>query len=236
MFLRVDIIWSWKRSANGFPGGRHRRRAPEAIRRPLLIRKRGVGESIYCIFYDYSIHASRRRIFASLWVFLIRGPFTVIRFDASETQVLMWDGFLSLLFFIQHSGMVRASFRNRISSSIPSDYHPATYSILSGIVLTVVVLLWQTSQTVLFQIQGPLRVLPRVISSSQSLVSFGESARSERSTPLAGPRCGPSPRRATPAAKLRPRGALSLGSPSSLFFQPCSHMVGSRRKFRPRAL
>ena len=96
--------------------------------------------------------------------FLIRGPFTVIRFDASETQVLMWDGFLSLLFFIQHSGMVRASFRNRISSSIPSDYHPATYSILSGIVLTVVVLLWQTSQTVLFQIQGPLRMLPRVIS------------------------------------------------------------------------
>ena len=97
-------------------------------------------------------------------VFLIIGPFTTIRFAASEAQGLMWDGFLSLLFFIQHSGMVRASFRNRISSAIPSDYHPATYSILSGIVLIVVVLLWQTSQTVLFQIQGPLRMLPRLIS------------------------------------------------------------------------
>jgi protein-S-isoprenylcysteine O-methyltransferase Ste14 len=76
----------------------------------------------------------------------------------------MWDGFLSLLFFIQHSGMIRASFRNRISSVIPSDYHPAVYSILSGVVLTGVVILWQTSQTVLFQIEGPLRALPRAIS------------------------------------------------------------------------
>jgi methanethiol S-methyltransferase len=97
-------------------------------------------------------------------VFLISGPFTVIRFAASEAQVLMWDGFLSLLFFIQHSGMVRASFRNRISSAIPNDYHPAVYSIASGMVLTAVVLFWQASQTVLFQIQGPLRVLPRAIS------------------------------------------------------------------------
>jgi methanethiol S-methyltransferase len=99
-----------------------------------------------------------------LGVFLIIGPFTVIRFDASEAQVLIWDGFLSLLFFLQHSGMMRASFRNRISPTIPSDYHPAIYSIASGIVLTAVVLLWQTSQTVLFQIQGQLRVLPRAIS------------------------------------------------------------------------
>ena len=97
-------------------------------------------------------------------VFLIIGPFTVIRFDASEAQVLIWDGFLSLLFFVQHSGMVRASFRNRISSVVPSHYHPAIYSIASGIVLTVVVLLWQPSQTVLFRIQGPLQLLPRAVS------------------------------------------------------------------------
>jgi methanethiol S-methyltransferase len=96
--------------------------------------------------------------------FLIIGPFTIIRFAASEAQALIWDGFLSLLFFIQHSGMMRASFRNWISSAIPSDYHPAIYSVVSGIVLTAVILLWQTSQTVLFQIQGPLQVLPRAVS------------------------------------------------------------------------
>ena len=96
--------------------------------------------------------------------FLITGPFTIIRFDASESQVLIWDGFLSMLFFIQHSGMIRATFRTWLSSTIPRFYHPATYAIVSGIVLTIVVLLWQTSQTVLFSIQGPLQVLLRAIS------------------------------------------------------------------------
>lgn len=96
--------------------------------------------------------------------FLIAGPFTIIRFDATEGQVLIWNSFLSMLFFIQHSGMMRATFRTWLSSAIPRYYHPATYSIASGIVLTIVVLLWQTSQTVLFRIQGPLQVLPRAIS------------------------------------------------------------------------
>ena len=95
--------------------------------------------------------------------FLIIRPFNIIRFNASEAQVLIWDGFLSLLFFIQHSGMIRASFRNRLSSVTPRYCHPAIYSIVSGIALIVVVLLWQTSGTVLFQIQGPLRLLPRII-------------------------------------------------------------------------
>ena len=96
--------------------------------------------------------------------FLIAGPFTIIRFDASEGQVLVWNGSLSLLFFIQHSGMIRATFRTWISSAVPRHYHPAIYAIASGIVLTMMVLLWQTSQTVLFRIQGPLEVLPRAIS------------------------------------------------------------------------
>ena len=96
--------------------------------------------------------------------FLIVGPFSVIRFDASEGQVLIWNGFLSILFFIQHSGMIRAAFRTWLALAIPRHYHPAIYAIVSGIVLTFVVLLWQTSQTVIFRIQSPLQVLPRVIS------------------------------------------------------------------------
>ena len=96
--------------------------------------------------------------------FLITGPFTIIRFDFSDAQVLIWNGTLSMLFFIQHSGMIRATFRTWLSSVIPHYYHPATYAIVSGIALTIVVLLWQTSQTVLFRIQGTLQVLPRAIS------------------------------------------------------------------------
>jgi len=96
--------------------------------------------------------------------FLIAGPFTIIHFDASEGQELIWNGSLSMLFFIQHSVMIRATFRAWFLSVIPSYYHPAIYAIVSGIVLTTVVLFWQTSQTVLYRIQGPLQVLPRTIS------------------------------------------------------------------------
>jgi protein-S-isoprenylcysteine O-methyltransferase Ste14 len=70
--------------------------------------------------------------------------------------VLCWDGFLSLAFFLQHSGMVRRRFRARISGVVPPRYHRALYSIVSGIVLASVVLLWQHSEAPLFVIKGPL--------------------------------------------------------------------------------
>ncbi len=97
-------------------------------------------------------------------VFLIIGPITIVRFDASEYQVLLWDGLLSILFFIQHSGMIRASFRNRLAPIIPHHYHPSVYAIASGIALTAVVLLWQPSQTALYQAEGLLRLFARTIS------------------------------------------------------------------------
>jgi len=97
-------------------------------------------------------------------VFLIIGPIPLVRFDASEYQMLLWDGLLSILFFIQHSGMIRTSFHNRLAPIIPRHYHPSTYAIASGIALTAVVLLWQPSQTVLYQAEGLLRLLARAIS------------------------------------------------------------------------
>lgn len=97
-------------------------------------------------------------------IFIIIGPVPIIRFDASGHQMLLWDGFLSMLFFVQHSGMVRASFRRRLSSIAPSRYHPSLYAIASGVTLTAVLLFWQTPQTLLFQLQGPLRWLPRAVS------------------------------------------------------------------------
>jgi len=99
-----------------------------------------------------------------LGYFIIIGPVAIIRFDASEPQMLLWDGLLSLLFFVQHSGMIRASFRTWLSSVAPKGYHPLIYAIASGVTLTAVMLLWQTPQTVLFQFQGLLRWLPRAVS------------------------------------------------------------------------
>jgi protein-S-isoprenylcysteine O-methyltransferase Ste14 len=97
-------------------------------------------------------------------VFLLVRPIPVIHLDASEGQILLWDGLLSILFFIQHSGMIRKSFRNRLAPTIPLHYQPATYAIASGIALAAVVFLWQPSQTVLYQAGGLIRFLARAIS------------------------------------------------------------------------
>lgn len=116
----------------------------------------------YCIiFLSIALGGGSLILFG---VFLIFGPYTILRFDISEAHVLIWDCSLSILFFVQHSGMIRTSFRAWLSSSIPRYCHPAAYSIMSGIVLTAVALLWQPSQTVLFQLHGPLQLLPRAFS------------------------------------------------------------------------
>jgi len=97
-------------------------------------------------------------------VFLVNGPIPIVRLNTSDFKVLLWDGLLSLLFFIQHSGMVRGAFRTRLAAIIPRHYHPSAYAIASAIALTVMVLLWLPSKTVLYQAEGLLRLLARVIS------------------------------------------------------------------------
>ncbi len=97
-------------------------------------------------------------------VFLAVGPFAIVHFYALGHQVLLWDGFLSILFFIQHSGMVRTSFRNWLALTTPCHYHPSFYAIASGITLTAVVLCWQPTQTVLYEVTGLLRLLARAVS------------------------------------------------------------------------
>lgn len=96
--------------------------------------------------------------------FLLAGSFTVIRLDVSEAQGLLLDGLLSLLFFVQHSAMVRQSFRSRLSWAIPQHYYPAAYAIASGTALVAVMLFWQTSPTILYEVQGPIRWLLRAFS------------------------------------------------------------------------
>jgi protein-S-isoprenylcysteine O-methyltransferase Ste14 len=104
-------------------------------------------------------------------IFLVLGPIVTVRFDVSEHQALLWNTMLSILFFIQHSGMIRASFRTWLSSMIPSHYHPATYAIASGIALAAAVLLWQPSQTVLYHAEGMVRLLARAVA-ALAIVGF----------------------------------------------------------------
>lgn len=93
-------------------------------------------------------------LFAALPV----GSYALVRMGWPLSGILLWDGLLCLAFFLQHSGMVRRGFRDRISSFVPRYYHRAVYSIASGIVLAGLVLLWQPSDTHLFVLGGTFRL------------------------------------------------------------------------------
>jgi methanethiol S-methyltransferase len=94
-------------------------------------------------------------------VFLFFGPLQLAPMGYSEPVALAWDGLLSLVFFAQHSGMLRRGFRTRLARIIPPHYHAALYAILSGVVLTVLIVFWQSSATVLYSLKGSPRWLVR---------------------------------------------------------------------------
>jgi protein-S-isoprenylcysteine O-methyltransferase Ste14 len=87
-------------------------------------------------------------------IFLFNGSLRIINIGLTELSVLVWDGVLSIAFFIQHSFMIRRGFRARLSSIIPSYYNDAVFSLASSIVLIGVVIFWQPSTTVLCEFQG----------------------------------------------------------------------------------
>jgi protein-S-isoprenylcysteine O-methyltransferase Ste14 len=88
-------------------------------------------------------------------MFLFNGSFNLVDLGLDDPLLLAWNLFLSLLFFFQHSLMIRKSFQRRFH--IPQRYAGAVYSVSSSIPLLLVVLFWQESDTPLLVIQGPLR-------------------------------------------------------------------------------
>ncbi|HVP81108.1 MAG TPA: NnrU family protein [Thermodesulfobacteriota bacterium] len=103
----------------------------------------------------------------SILLLIARGSSGYTHFGWSEVNILLWDTLLSLIFFVQHSGMVRRSFRARLASVVQARYQGAIYTIASGIALTVVVFFWQRSETGLVVLQGT----PRLIATACSLLS-----------------------------------------------------------------
>jgi protein-S-isoprenylcysteine O-methyltransferase Ste14 len=87
-------------------------------------------------------------------VFLFVGPLKIVAFGIGDKGALLVDTGLSLLFFIQHSGMIRKSSRRRVIRLLPEAYFSALYAIASGLVLMVVVLLWQKTDTVVAEADG----------------------------------------------------------------------------------
>jgi protein-S-isoprenylcysteine O-methyltransferase Ste14 len=96
-------------------------------------------------------------------VFLFAGAPGVIVLDVG-----LWGGgvtntCLSLLFFVQHSGMVRQSFKRWLARFVPEHSLGAIYSIVSSVILLSVVLAWQESQQVIATATGMLWWTARVL-------------------------------------------------------------------------
>lgn len=94
-------------------------------------------------------------------VFCYTGSLGLVELGLSERGILLFDGCLSLVFFLQHSGMVRKPFRRYLSGYVPEAYVSAIYAVASGIVLFTVVILWQETSGKVATAEGFLRFVLR---------------------------------------------------------------------------
>ncbi len=104
----------------------------------------------------------------SVLLLALMGSIQLVHLGFSDPIALLWDTILSFAFFLQHSGMVRKAFRDRMAVLIPLRYHGAIYSIASGVVLIIVVVLWQRSEIQLLRLEG----LPLWIARGCSLLAI----------------------------------------------------------------
>ena len=83
-----------------------------------------------------------------LVIFLFSGSLLVHLMDLRMDKMasLGFDAFLCLMFFLQHSLMIRKSYRQWLTQFIRPEYHPALFSIASGIVLLVLLVFWQQTE------------------------------------------------------------------------------------------
>lgn len=96
-------------------------------------------------------------------IFLLVGPLSLLDLGLGRRGLLWLDAGLSLVFFIQHSTMIRKSFREWITRLIPEEYVGSLYTVASGIALLAVVVFWQESDVTIASARGAVRWLLRAV-------------------------------------------------------------------------
>lgn len=89
----------------------------------------------------------------------------------SPLAAALFDAALCLFFFVQHSGMVRRSFREWSEQWIPSWLSRALYTFASAFALVLLCVLWQAVDVEPLVLDGPLNLLLRGVS-LLALLSF----------------------------------------------------------------
>ncbi len=118
-------------------------------------------------------------------VFLYAGSLDIVNLGMDITGALWLDFSLCLIFFIQHSSMLRESFRRRIDNFIPPHYHGALFAVFSGIALLLLMIFWQGSESTVVIFEGVSRLILQV-TFILSVVGLLWSARSLRSFDIVG--------------------------------------------------
>ncbi len=94
--------------------------------------------------------------------FLYHGSVEVVDLGLGRVGALVWDGSLALAFSLQHSGMIRSSFRRRMEAVLPQGCFGAFFAVASGTALWVLLFLWQPVGPEPVSIQGAWRWGPRI--------------------------------------------------------------------------
>ena len=98
-----------------------------------------------------------------LALFLFLGSFTIIDLGLSARDALLIDAFLSIIFFLQHSIMVRRGFKQWLGKYMPDVYHRAFYGLTSAIALLIVLVFWQKSSILVARVDGIIFWLLRAL-------------------------------------------------------------------------
>lgn len=96
------------------------------------------------------------------YAFLFFGPFNLVDLGLQKNQALAVDAALCVLFFFQHSTIVRKGMRQRLQNLIPADYYGVFYSITSSMPLILMIILWQKTD-VLSSAEGVLYWILRLL-------------------------------------------------------------------------
>ncbi len=88
------------------------------------------------------------------WTFFFHGSFNIINLELDEGVKHALNISLCFAFFIQHSVMVRSSFKQWLARFVREEFHSSLYAICSGITLLVLVTFWQQSNHTLIAFQG----------------------------------------------------------------------------------
>ena len=98
----------------------------------------------------------------AIGLFILLGAPGWIDFGWSLPAESIWNLILSMLFFVQHSVMIRTGVRQYLARRFSAEYIGGLYSVASGVILLLLVLLWQTGGDVLLSLTGPGRWMARL--------------------------------------------------------------------------